>query len=143
MTCSRLISIRIQFESRREAKFRATSTKDSAQEIVSGLVRSFKSGLPVSLQFVADRNSWPTVCLRAGQKDLGERMMSCVTLFARGELRLDNVGLLVSDTKVTERLDDVRSGQLRRVAILSLGLDDPKAWSAAAIKGYPYIRTLG
>src|SRR5215471_8696183 len=78
MTCSRLISIRSSSSHRREAKFRATSTKDSAQEIVSGLVRSFKSGLPASLQFVADRNSWPTVCLRAGQKDLGERVMSAL-----------------------------------------------------------------
>jgi hypothetical protein len=32
-----------------EAKFRATSTKGSVQEIVTGLVRSFKAGVNVTL----------------------------------------------------------------------------------------------
>lgn len=103
-----------------EAKFRGTSTKGVVQEIVSGLVRSYKAGLPASLQFVADR------LFENGQNDLGRRVMDCATLFAKGDLRLDYVGLLVSDADVTERVDDVSSGQLRRVAILSLGLDDPE-----------------
>jgi len=112
-----------------EAKFRSTSTKGAAQEIVEGLVRSYKAGVPASLQFVADR------LFDAGQNELAERVMSCATLFAKGELRLDYVGLLVSDTKVTERIDDVRSGPLRRVAILSLGLDDPEGLVNSCYKG--------
>lgn len=117
-----------------EAKFRATSTKDSAQEIVSGLVRSFKSGLPASLQFVADR------LIEGGPE--GPRGTRGATLFARGELRLDNVGLLVSDAKVTEHLDDVRSGPPRRVAILLLGLDDPEGPVSSCYRGLTYIRFL-
>lgn len=112
-----------------EAKFRATSTKGSVQEIVTGLVRSFKAGIPASLQFVADR------LFESGETELGERVMSCATLFARGELRLDYVGLLVSDTQVAERVDDIRSGQLRRIAILSLALDDPDGLVTSCYKG--------
>jgi hypothetical protein len=112
-----------------EAKFRAVSTNSSVQEIVAGLLRSFKGGLPASLQFVADR------LFDGGQSELGERVMACATLFARGQLRLDYVGMLVSDNKAGERVDSVRPGQLRQLAIISLGLNDPDALVDGCYKG--------
>jgi hypothetical protein len=112
-----------------EAKFRAQSTNSSVQEIVAGLLRSHKAGLPASLQFVADR------LFETGQGELAERVMSCATLFAKSQLRLDYVGLLLSDTKAADRVDDVQSGRLRRLAIISLGLHDPEALVDGCYKG--------
>ena len=69
-----------------EAKFRGTSSAAAVTEIVEGLVRSHKGGVPASLQFVADR------LFDEGQTQLGERVLECALLFAREKLRLDYSG---------------------------------------------------
>jgi hypothetical protein len=81
-----------------ESKFRGTSSKAAVEEIVADLVRSHKAGIPVSLQFVADR--W----FEEGRADLGMRIERCAELFASGRLRLDYVGLFLSDTHAIERV---------------------------------------
>jgi hypothetical protein len=104
-----------------EAKFRGTSAPAAVKEIVEGLVRSYKAGIPASLQFVADR------LFEAGDAPLGERVLKCATLFALGKLRLDYVGLLLSDTRAAERVDSATPDSLRRLAMISLGVDGPDA----------------
>jgi hypothetical protein len=102
-----------------EAKFRGTSSAAAVKEIVEGLLRSYKGGVPASLQFVADR------LFEAGDDDLAGRVLDCATLFALGELRIDYVGMLLSDAKAAERVNDATPGSLRRLAMLSLGVQDP------------------
>lgn len=102
-----------------EAKFRATSTVTAVNEIVAALGRSVKGGVPTSLQFVADR------LFEEGHAELGGRVMQCALLFARGLLRLDYVGLLVSDTQASARVHSATTNSVRRLAMISLNLDDP------------------
>ena len=39
------------------------------------------------------------------QVDLGKRVLECALLFARGKLRFDYVGLLLSDAQAADRID--------------------------------------
>ena len=102
-----------------EAKFRAASTAAAVKDIVDGLLRSHKAGIPASLQFVADR------LFETGQSNLGARVFQCAALFTLAKLRLDYVGLLLSDTRSAERVARSTPGSLRRLAMISLGVDDP------------------
>jgi hypothetical protein len=104
-----------------EAKFRGTSSAAAVTEIVEGLLRSYKGGVPASLQFVVDR------LFEVGQTDLGRRVLDCARLFALGDLRIDYVGMLLSDKKAAERVDNATPGSLRRLAMISLGVQDPDA----------------
>jgi len=88
-------------------------------DIVEGLVRSYKGGIPASLQFVADR------LFETGNEDLGERILECATLFAFEKLRLEYVGLLMSDTRSANRLNQYTDNSLHRLAVISFGLDSP------------------
>ena len=102
-----------------EAKFRGTPSKAAVDEIVVGLVRSHQAGLPISLQFVADR------LFETGNMDLGHRVGNCALLMARGRLDLQYVGLLLSNTNSKSYVDRHTSGDLRNLAMISFGVDDP------------------
>jgi hypothetical protein len=102
-----------------ESKFRTISSKAAVTDIVEGLVRSYKGGIPASLQFVADR------LFETGNEDLGERILECATLFAFEKLRLEYVGLLMSDTRSANRLNQYTDNSLHRLAVISFGLDSP------------------
>lgn len=102
-----------------EAKFRAASSAAAVSEIVDGLLRSQKGGVPASLPFVADR------LIEAGQADLGVRVLQCAKLFALGTLRLDYVGMLLSDRQSPDRVDAATPDSLRRLVMISLGIEDP------------------
>lgn len=102
-----------------EAKFRSSSTNKAVKDIVEGLVRSYKAGIPASLQFVADR------LFESGDANLGERVLGCAMLFARGKLRIDYVGLLLSDSRAAERVDAATPAGLHRLAMISFGVDTP------------------
>src|SRR6266508_193762 len=102
-----------------EAKYRSASSTTVVRELVDSLSRSYKGGLPASLQFVADR------LFEAGQVDLGERVLECASLFLLGQLRFDYVGLLLSDTKSAERVDSATPDSLRRLVMISLGVETP------------------
>ena len=112
-----------------EAKFRGASSAAAVKEIVDGLLRSFKGGLPASLQFVADR------LFEQGETELGAKVLDCARLFALGELRIDYVGLLLSDTKASQRVNDATPNALRRLAMISLGVQDPDALVEACYEG--------
>ena len=102
-----------------EAKFRSTSSKIVVTEIVEGLVRSYMGEIPVSLQFVADR------LFETGKADIGEKVLACPRLLAEGKLTLDYVGLLMSDTRSAERLNQHTENIMHRLAVISFGLESP------------------
>lgn len=111
-----------------EAKFRGASSAAAVKEIVEALVRSHKGGVPASLQFVADR------LFEASQVDLAERVLNCAKLIALGELRIDYVGMLLSDIQTPERVDTSTPPSLRRLAMISLGIKDPDGLVDACYK---------
>jgi hypothetical protein len=102
-----------------ESKFRGTSSKAAVEEIAADLVRSHKAGIPVSLQFVADR------LFEDGRTDLAMRVEQCAELFASGRLRLDYVGLFLSDVHAIERVHSGTPRPFARLAMISLGVSDP------------------
>ena len=102
-----------------EAKFRGISSAAAVTEMVEGLLRSHKGGVPASLQFVADR------LFDEGQANLGKRILECALLFVRGKLRLEYIGLLVSDTQAASRIDACTPATPTRLAMISLSVDDP------------------
>lgn len=104
-----------------ESKFRTISSKKAVTDIIEGLARSHKGGIPASLQFVADR------LFETGNEDLGEQILECAALFALEKLRLEYVGLLMSDTRSANRLNQHTNNSLHRLAVISFGLDSPSS----------------
>lgn len=112
-----------------ESKFRSVSSKAAVTEIVEGLVRSQKGGIPASLQFVADR------LFETGSAPLGERVLACAALFAQEKLRFDYVGLLMSDVRSAERFNQHTDNSLHRLAVISFGMDSPDSIIAPCYNG--------
>lgn len=104
-----------------EAKFRSTSTPKAVRDIVQALERSQTKGLPASLQFVATR------LFREGHQALGERIEECSSLFVHGKLRLDHVGLLVSDADAHNKVSAHATSTTRQLAVVSLTLAAPSS----------------
>ena len=102
-----------------EAKYRATSSKTVVTDVVEALAKSNKAGIPVSLQFVADR------LFEQGDVELGAKVLNCANLFALDKLRLDYVGLVLSDLKTSERVATHTTADIHRLAVISLGVDTP------------------
>lgn len=73
------------------------------------------------MQFVADR------LFETGNEDFGEQVLECATLFALEKLRLEYVGLLMSDTRSANRLNQHTDNSLHRLAVISFGLDSPSS----------------
>jgi len=112
-----------------EAKFRATPTKAVVEEMVGALVKSHSGNIPASLQFIADR------LFESGQNDLGSKVAICNALFAQGRLQLDYVGLLVSSRDAHYHVQRNAKTDVRRLAVMSLGLVDPGGIVAASFTG--------
>ena len=111
-----------------EAKFRATPTKAVVEEIVGALVKSHSGNIPASLQFVADR------LFDGGNNELGAKVALCNALFALGQLQLNYVGLLVSNKDAHLHVQRNAAANIRRLAVVSLGLADPEGIVAASFK---------
>lgn len=111
-----------------EAKFREISSITAVKEIAENLLKSFKGGIPASLQFVADR------LFESGQIDLGARVLECANLFALDKLRLDYIGMLMSDTNSSRRVDQATPNDLRRLAMISFADEDPDSIVQACYK---------
>lgn len=108
-----------------EAKFRGTPTKQAVEDIVAALSKSQQSGIPVSMQFIADR------LFQEGQEELGKRINECNVLFAQGRLQIDHVGLLVSNKNTAAHVQRNASSTIQRLAVISLGLSNPDKIVAA------------
>lgn len=102
-----------------EAKFRSTPSKQVVEEIVHTLVKSHQAGIPVSLQFVVDR------LFEEGHSELAAKVDECSLLFAQGRLRLDHIGLLVSDVNTARHVNRNAKPEIRRLAVMSLCLNNP------------------
>lgn len=102
-----------------EAKFRGASSTAAVREIVEELVHSYNGGIPASLQFVADR------LFEEGKTELGKRVFDCAQLFVLGRLRIDYVGMLLSDERAHDRVHHATPNSLHRLAMISLGVPDP------------------
>lgn len=103
-----------------EAKFRGASSVAAVREIVEGLVRSHRGGIPASLQFVVER------LFETNNAALGAKVLRCAALFAEGNLQIDYVGMLLSDEDAATRVDDGTPASLARLAMISLGVADPE-----------------
>jgi len=101
-----------------EAKFRATPTRVVGEEIVGALVKSHSGNIPASLQFVAER------LFDARNNELGAKVAACNALFAEGRLQLNYVGLLVSNRNAHRYVQTNAATNVRRLAVVSLGLAD-------------------
>jgi hypothetical protein len=53
------------------------------------------------------------------------RVSECAILFVQEKLRLDYVGLLLSDEHSAKQVINATPGSLRRLAMISLGVEDP------------------
>lgn len=102
-----------------EAKFRATPSKKAVEDIIEALAKSHRAGIPASLQFVVDR------LFDENRTELAIKVDACSLLFAQGRLRLDHVGLLVSDVNTALHVRRSAKPIIHRLAVMSLCLNDP------------------
>ncbi|MGE4285098.1 MAG: Hachiman antiphage defense system protein HamA [Phycisphaerae bacterium] len=112
-----------------EAKFRGTPSKKAVTDIVDGLIRSHQTGLPISLQFVADR------LFESGNNELGSKVEECVNWIAQGRLDLLYVGLLMSNTNAASLVKSHTENNLRNLVMISLGVEHPNDLISACYDG--------
>lgn len=103
-----------------EAKFRGTPTKQAVLDTVDALIRSNKAGLPVSLMFVADR------LFEEGKDDMAKKIQDCALLFATDRLRIDYVGLLMSNNHASNYVHKYTTSELHNLLMISLGTQAPE-----------------
>lgn len=103
-----------------EAKFRKRPDAQAVLEMVSGLVRSSSTQLPASLMFVADQ-------LYAEKRvDLGKKVLDCVKLIAKDEIKIDYVGLLMSNKNGKTHVNRNTENRIHNLLVISLGMEDPE-----------------
>jgi hypothetical protein len=112
-----------------ESKFRGTPAAVAVNDMGNSLSKSHQSGLPASLEFVADR------LYEKGETQLADRVSRCTFLFAEGKLQLSYAGLLVSNTRAAEYVTKAGSIELERLVVISLGIDQPDAFIDNCYKG--------
>lgn len=101
-----------------EAKFRGVSTKKAVTDIIKSLEKSHEVGLPISLQFVADR------LIQEGKQSLGKRVEECADLFVRNRLEIDYIGLLASNHLAQTHVKKNAESSLNRLVVISMALSD-------------------
>lgn len=103
-----------------EAKFRGIPSKNAVTEAIDGLIRSNKAGLPISLMFVADR------LFDEGKYEMAEKLQNCAILFAKNKLRIDYVGLLMSNRNAGDCVNKHTTNELHNLIMISLGIQSPE-----------------
>ncbi|MSS11821.1 MULTISPECIES: Hachiman antiphage defense system protein HamA [Clostridia] len=111
-----------------ESKFRGVPDKQSVIDIVDGLVRSNKAGLPVSLMFVAER------LFQEGKPEMGIKVQNCALLFATNKLKIDYVGLLMSNNNAKKVVNKHTNDNLKNLMMISLGMKEPEEIVQQAFK---------
>lgn len=112
-----------------EAKFRGKPSKRAVTGIIKALIRSHQAGLPVSLQFVADR------LFESGNNDLGQKVENCAMLIARRKFELIYVGLLMSNNNSSSNVNSHATNSLRNLVMISLGTENPSGLVTACYNG--------
>ncbi|ETT61796.1 hypothetical protein BSK66_24760 [Paenibacillus odorifer] len=103
-----------------ESKFRGVPDKQAVVDIVDGLVRSNKAGLPISLMFVAER------LFEAGNSELAKKVQNCAILFVTNQLQIHYVGLLMSNHNTRRIVNTHASSELHNLLIISLNFESPE-----------------
>lgn len=103
-----------------ESKFRSTPTKEAVIEIVDGLIRSNKAGLPTSLMFIADR------LFDENKPELGKKVQDCALLFATNKLQIDYVGFLMSNHNAKNPVNKHTPDGFKHLLMISLGIQNPE-----------------
>jgi len=111
-----------------EAKFRNTPSKKAIIHLVEELIRSHNSGLPVSLMFVAER------LFEDGKEEMGKKVQNCAILFSNNKLRIDYVGLLMSNLDTASIVQKHTKDNLRNFLMISLEVDSPESTVNAAFE---------
>lgn len=112
-----------------ESKFRGTPDKQSVIDIVDGLVRSNKAGLPISLMFVAER------LFQENKPELGRKVQNCAVLFAANKLHIDYVGFLMSNQNAKNHVNRHTTDNLHNLLMISLGIQSPETIVKKAFEG--------
>ncbi len=111
-----------------ETKFRATPSKAVVQEIYEALETSHKAGVPMSLQFVADR-------LYEAKSPLAAKVLDCAVLLLQRKAIVDFAGLLLSDETASECVNDHTPTCKYRGALISVSISNPDNLVKACFKG--------
>ena len=111
-----------------EAKFRETPTKKAVVDIIDNLVCSNKIGIPISLNFVADR------LFENNKDELGEKIFKLSLLFLEDKIDVNYVGLLMSNLNVHNYINNHSKKELRNLLMISLGMNDPVSIIEQAFK---------
>jgi hypothetical protein len=111
-----------------EAKFRGTPTKEAVTQAINVLFRPHIKTLPISLMFIADR------LFDEGNDVLGNKVLKCCHLFASDKLKLDYVGLLMSDKNASKHVNKHTTNELHNLLMISLGMNTPVSIVEQAFK---------
>lgn len=103
-----------------ESKFRGIPDKSAVVEIVEGLIRSNKAGLPISLMFVANR------LFELGKNELASKVQNCALLYVSNKLQIDYVGFLMSNKNARRIVNTHTSNELHNLLMISFNLETPE-----------------
>lgn len=103
-----------------EAKFRNVPNKKAVSEIIDGLIRSNKCGVPISLTFVAER------LYDENRRDLGDKVFNCLILFAQNKLDICYVGFLMGNQNAKKTVNAHTTSELHNLWMISLGIQNPE-----------------
>lgn len=96
-----------------EAKFRATPNKKAVQDMLKSLLSSHHTGVPASLQFIADR------LFEMGNTDLGQKVEDCAEGITNGNQDVRYIGLLMSSDNCKTYVSEHTEYLLTNLAVLS------------------------
>jgi hypothetical protein len=103
-----------------ESKFRQEPNARDVRDIAECLLRSHREMIPVSLQFVVSQLNL--------QKEtaLARKVLDCQLALVRGEVEVNYVGLLLGNMSAANCVHKhTPDGDPKRMAMISLGIDDP------------------
>jgi hypothetical protein len=103
-----------------EAKFRARADKAVVIAICDALQRSKQGGVPMSLQFVADR------LFEMGEKSLGEKVLQCALDYVDKKVVIDYAGFLLADEASAEQVKKHAPAVTFRCALISVTMSNPE-----------------
>lgn len=103
-----------------ESKFRGIPDKTSVIEMIDGLIRSNREGLPISLMFVSE------MLIKEGKPELGKKVQNCALLFATNKLTIEYVGLLMGNQNAKNPINKHTPNGLRNLLMISLGIRNPE-----------------
>ena len=111
-----------------ETKFRATASKAVVEEIFDALEASHKAGVPMSLQFVADR-------LYEANNPLADKVLDCAVRLLERKATINFAGLLLSDESAAACVNEHSPACKYRSALISVSISSPGNLVKTCFKG--------